>query len=210
MPPPADAYEPDTLARLRDAALSLLPPGRSFTRRLNSDMARVCEALVVELARVYLEAVALYESISPRNARREDYLSAWEDAVDSPSTGTPAERAQHVADVIKGVGLGWAMPDFEAAAAALGFTITGPAETLPQFAVGLQAIGAPVRGDAFCYALIFPVVGPADALDALETALNAINRAHTWIFVRHEGANDQVIDSLTNTVVDSFGNRVVV
>lgn len=209
MPPPADAYRPETLERLRDAALSLLPPGRAFTRRLNSDMARVMEALVVELARVYCEAEELYKSISPRNARREDYLSAWEEAAETASTGTPAERAERVADKIRG-GDGYALPDFEAAANELGFTITGPVETDPQFEVGISAVGDPLRGDAWCYALTFPVSGPSASLPALEAKWNAINRAHTHIFARIEGANDQVIDTLSNIVTDNLGNNVVV
>lgn len=210
MPAPADAYLPETLARLLDAGLSLLPPGRAFTRRIGAMVPRVLETCVVELARVHLEASTILSHVSPRRARREDYLRAWEVAAETPSVGTPEERAERVAAKIRRGARVHTLSDYDAAAAARGMEITGPVFTHPLFEAGVSAAGDPVRAHAWRFYLIFPVTGGTEEDRALLLEdFAALKRAHTLV-VPGEGADVfGVVDGMDNPVVDGEGNRVV-
>jgi uncharacterized protein YmfQ (DUF2313 family) len=207
--PPAEAYEGETLGRLLEAGLALLPAGRAFTRRKLALVPRVLEALLIELARVHLEAQTILAHVSPRRARREDYLRAWEAAADTPSSGTPEERANRVAAKIRG-GIGRTLADFDAAAAALGFEISGPAWTHPLFQAGISAAGDPVRADSWRFFLTFPVSGgSAEDWPLLAEAWSALTRAHTLVVPGYATDRTQVVDGAGNPVVDDAGNRVV-
>jgi uncharacterized protein YmfQ (DUF2313 family) len=207
--PPAEAYSGDTLGRLLEAGLALLPPGRAFTRRTLAMIPRVLEALLIELARVHLETETILAHISPRRARRDDYLRAWEAAADTPSIGTAEERANRVAVKIRG-GTGRTLADFDAAAAALGFEISGPVWTYPLFEAGVSAAGQPVRADSWRFFLTFPVSGGSSAeWPLLAQAWSALKRAHTLVVPGYSSDRNQVVDGAGNPVVDGAGNRVV-
>lgn len=211
MPFPHEAYEGATLAKLLEAGLALLPPGRAFTRRLTGMIPKVLEALLIELARVHKEASEVLAHISPRRARREDFLRAWEKAAGTAPTGTPIERAQRVADAIRAGGRAMTLADYQAAANALGFEIIASPWTHPLFEAGASAAGDPARGPHWRYALTFPVAGgPSSEWPLLEQAWGALKRGHTIVWAGYATDQVQVIDADGNAVVDADGNRVVI
>jgi uncharacterized protein YmfQ (DUF2313 family) len=186
-----DSYDESIVARIRDAALSLLPPGRAFSRRLGSMLAHVLEGLSVEFARVYKGADVILGNISARRARDPDLLSAWEEAagVTSP-TGDYATRAQAVADRIRGTA-DFTIAAYQAIAVEFGYTLPGSLKNeVAFFRAGTGRAGDAAPGIPWAFALIGQVSGPnvQATLDALTAAwASRVKRAHTLVRARVGG-----------------------
>lgn len=208
--PGAEAHSGATISKLLEAALALLPPGRAFTRRALAMVPRVVEALMVEFARVHREAEDVLAHISPRRARREDFLRKWEEAAGTTAIGTSEERAQRVADAIRAGNRAATLADYQAAATVLGLSITGQVWTDPLFEAGVSGAGDPVRADSWRYALTFPVAGSEALWPELAEAWEGLKRAHTLVWPGYAQDREQVVDSAGNPVIDSAGNKVVV
>jgi uncharacterized protein YmfQ (DUF2313 family) len=179
---PEGGYELSTLEQLRDSALALLPPGRAFSRRLESMVARVIEALCMEPARVHHEARTLRAHISPRRATELAYLQAWEEAagITSPS-GTISERAEAAAQVLLGR-RSLTLSAYEAVASAHGYTLTGPLRMdTVFFRAGISAAGDPAPGDGWAFALVADVVGDDDEAQLAALVAAFPKRAHTLV-----------------------------
>lgn len=175
-------YNKATLAGLRDAAVSLLPPGRALSRRLESMVVQVLEALVMEPARVHLTAQDALRDASPRLARG-DGLAAWEEAAGTAPDGTEAERALRAAAVIRGAA-SRTRSAFAAAAAAEGFTLVGPLTVeAPFFRAGSSAAGDSAPGDGWAFVFTASLTGPvnAPALARVQAAYDRLRRAHTVV-----------------------------
>lgn len=188
---PVVDHDPRTLARLRDAALALLPPGRAFSRRLDSMIARVLEALSIEFARVHLGAGVLMANVSPRRVRDPNLLAAWEEAAGiTRPTGDLAERAQAVADRIRGA-RPFNLAAYQAIALEHGYTLPGALKVEVQFfRAGQGRAGQPAPGTPWAFALVGQVNGPdvASALNALTASWAArVKRAHTLVRARVGG-----------------------
>ncbi len=206
-----DAYEAGTLARLRDAALALLPPGRAFSRRLDSMVARVLEALCIEYARVHRGASVVLANVSPRRVRDADMLTAWEEAagITNP-TGTIAARAQAVADLIRGK-KDFTLAAYQAIALEHGYTLPGQLKVEAQFfRAGSGRAGQPAPGQPWAFALVGQVNGPdvAASLNALTAAwASRVKRAHTLVRARVGGEVSFYLFGLDEVVID--GDKVV-
>jgi uncharacterized protein YmfQ (DUF2313 family) len=170
---------------LLPAALALLPPGRAFSKRLESMLARVLDGLVREPERVQAEALALRASISPRRASRDDYVGAWEEALGIPEpAGTLAERAELVAAKLRGQAPDRSLSAYQAAATAHGMTLTELSEGPAPFQAGVSRAGDPVPGDSWAFVFVAELAG-GSALEraSLRADYARRARAHTLVVV---------------------------
>lgn len=213
-PPPVfeSGYDENVLARLQRAALSLLPPGRAFSRRLDSLIARVLEALCTELARMHLALETLRQNVSPRRASDPTYVEAWEDAVgvETP-TGTLSERAQRVADTLRGQPPDRSLTAYQALASAYGCTLTQLYQQLQPFRASASAAGDSVPGDPWAFVFRSELAGGnKDAREGLRAAYAKLSRAHTLVLVDDPPALPVALLTPSGaTIVDRQGRRVI-
>lgn len=180
MPPPVDTYDATTLSRLRDAALKLLPPGSGFTKRVDSMIGRVLEALTVELARIHLEALSVRRHVFVWLATREDYVRAWEEATGSGSAGTLAERVARAAAIVRAPVAPWSLPGWRATAAPLGHTFNGfLAQNPPFFQAGVSGADQPVADDGWAYYFEFTAANETLRGQLIDAFTLHNKRAHT-------------------------------
>jgi uncharacterized protein YmfQ (DUF2313 family) len=210
---PEGGYLPSTLAALRDAAISLLPPGRAFSRRLGSMLARVIEALCMEPARVHLLVQTLRRNVSPRRADTEEYVAAWEEAAGiKDASGEISARAQRVAEKIRGR-VAFNLQAYEAIASEYGYVLTGPLVSRGgAFRAGHARAGDAVRGSSWSFVFDAPVLGDSSTaqLDALSAAWAArVARAHTIVRARAAGDEDVSVFFIDDEPMYIDADRVV-
>ena len=175
-----DEFDTGTLGRLRDAALSLLPPGSAFTRRVDSNIGRVIEALSVELARIHLEARSVVRHVFVWLATREDYVRAWEEATASGSGGTLLERVARAAAIVRGPLVPpWTIDGWRATAAPLGHTFNGfLAQNPPFFQAGVSTAEQPVADDGWAYYFEFSAANETLRQQLIDAFILNNRRAH--------------------------------
>lgn len=200
-----------TVEALRDAALQLLPPGRAFSRRLSSMIAKVLEALSLELARVHDEARILHVNIFPRRVNREDYLDAWEEAAGiTGASGTIAERAQKVALRLLGR-RAFNLAEYQSIASEYGYTLPGALKVEADFfRASASRAEQPVPGQEWKFYFIGEVLGADNAaqLALLEAAwASRVKRAHTIVRPRVGGERSYFLFGLDRVVIGA--DRVV-
>lgn len=206
-----------TVTRYRDAFLALLPPG-DLARDEDSDVAKVAEGAVVELAGIDELVTSLDQSRAP--LRAPAFLSTWEQlyalpdpfAASTPSTDD-ARRAALVAK-INAPG-DHSRPTYDAAAAALSLAITQVSYYAP-FEAGRSRAGDAVRADEWLWRTDLTVTSPAEDAAAVAKFIGVVKRdlkrAHTLIaFTSNVGlpGDEGVVDGSNNRVIDGSGNRVV-
>lgn len=180
-PPPMDGFDESVRDQLRDGAIELLPPGRAFSRRLDSLIAEALTALVTEQARVKARARAVLASISPALTSDPESLAAWEEAAGTPSTGTPAARAERAAAAIRGqVRRSWAR--FVEVALSEGVALSPP-HASSAFRAGTSRAGDAVYSDAWAFYLVMPGTGTGSQRAAAQARLEALARAHVLVRV---------------------------
>ncbi|MFW6086396.1 MAG: putative phage tail protein [Myxococcota bacterium] len=122
-----------TIARYTQQALALLPPGRALSRRVESVVHSMAEAVAVPFARVHDVAEALRAEMVPPEADVV-LLEDWEKAAGLPNcepapSGTDARQAALVSHLVASGGQ--AEPDFQEIGEALGFETGLHHEHLP-------------------------------------------------------------------------------
>jgi len=177
------------IQRYRNAALSLLPPGRALAKSLGLNPAALLEALGVEWARVHEDADAFYEGCFPNGS--EDYLPDWEAALGLPGkcvgyAGSVAERQGAVIAKLRGR-TSHAQAAFEAAAEALGYTDLEFVR-YPPLTAGFVA-GQAAYGDEWAHVVrVFVPVNSQTADDTLVCLfVDELRRSHGFIDVILEG-----------------------
>jgi uncharacterized protein YmfQ (DUF2313 family) len=191
--PPVFASSPDLDAvtkRFQAAAIALLPPGRALSKEPDSNLGVLIEALMVEFARVQLEADAMRSNGVP--AQAVDYLDEWEDAlglpgdVDAPPTTTDDRIAAIVAK-LRGR-KGHSQLTYEATAAVLGYPDV-EFERFAPFEVGLSAVGDALTSDEWAHVVrIHVLVGDQAADSALISMfVNELRRQHAYLDIILEG-----------------------
>ncbi len=174
-----------TAVRLLDAALALLPPGRSFSKRRESMLARVLDGLCLEPERVAEDIEVLRSNLAPHQARDPAYVDAWEEALGiTEPTGTLPERALAVADKLRGQAPDRSLSAYQAAATARGMTLTALLENLQPFRAGASMAGDAVPGDAWAFVFFAQLAG-GNALEraSLRADYARRARAHTLVVV---------------------------
>jgi uncharacterized protein YmfQ (DUF2313 family) len=210
--PPVAPPVPGAFSLLLPAALALLPPGRAFSRRLDSLLARVVDGLCLEPERVHAELVELRVNLAPRRARRLDYIEAWEEAVgvEAP-VGTLAERAEAVVAKLRAEPPDRTLAGYQAAASARGMTLTRLAQDVLPFRVGTSAAGDPVPGDGWAFVFDAELAGGSKANRAsLRAAYAALSRAHTLVRVEDPpGLPVPLLMPSGAALVDGQGRQVI-
>jgi uncharacterized protein YmfQ (DUF2313 family) len=194
------------IARCRDAAIQLLPPGFGIAKAPDSGVGELLEGLNVENARVYEQAAILRRNMSI--ARAEEYLEDWEEAAGLPDScsgelaGTLAERRGAVIAKVLGR-TSHSQPAVEAAALALGyedleFERFGPMTCTSECTEALY-------GDEWAnFVRITVPVGDQTADDQLVCAIDALRRSHGFFEFALEGPM-----GATRTHTDNYFNAHV-
>lgn len=173
MPEPTEAR----VSSYRDALLALLPPGRALTRVIGSGIAKLCEALAVEPARVHERALSLMLEVVPSTVG--ELIPDWEAALGLPdgcaNPSSTDERRAAVIGRIVGTG-GHNEADYRTLAARLGYpTVTFSHES--PFRVGVSDVGDALTNDPWAHHVhVTHPTGPADAV--LACAFTRQLRAH--------------------------------
>lgn len=177
------------IERYRNAAISLLPPGRAFSKSLAQNVSKLLEALSVEWARIHEDAETFYENIFPNSS--DAYLADWEEALDLPgkcvsSPGSVSERQGAVIAKLRGR-TSHAQAAFEAAAEALGYDDLEFVR-YPPFTAGSVA-GQAVYGDEWAHVVrVYVLDGDQTASDTLICLfVDELRRSHGFIDVVLEG-----------------------
>lgn len=181
----------ETIDRYRDAAIALLPPGRAFSKRIDSNYGKLLAALNVESARVHEAAVDAYDAMFP-GWIPEEYLALWEEALGLPGSCvttppvTVAERNGAIVAKMQG-SASHSRGSFEAQALALGYEDL-EFEWFAPFAVGDSAVGDSLYGDG--WANVVKITVPLDeqtADDSLVCAFDQLRRSHGYLDIILEG-----------------------
>lgn len=185
--------DPDesTVERYRDAAIALLPPGRAFSKRPDSNIGELLEGMAVEHARIHEAAADAYDAMFP-GWIPEEYLEAWEEAlglpgdcVDIPPV-TTAERNGAIVAKIQGRA-SHSQGAVEAVAEALGYTDLEFIHYDP-FSVGSSSVGDALTSDEWAHVVTIIVpVGDQTADDSLLCALDELRRLHGYFDIILEG-----------------------
>lgn len=168
----------ETIDRYARQAVMLMPPGRAFSRRLDSTIRAILEAIAIPLARVHEDGDALLRELLPSQA--DALLPDWEAATGLPNcvstpTDVPSRQAALISHLVASGGQSEA--DFKAIAAALGFEVDIGHEYLPMTCV--DPCTSPVASIDWVWHLLVTVLdGPPALLDLLKCRL----RQHAHIY----------------------------
>jgi uncharacterized protein YmfQ (DUF2313 family) len=190
--PPADGPLTELLTeQFRDAAIALLPPGAGLSKATDSNLGELIGALMVEFARLQLNADQLRTSSPP--SEFATYLSDWEDALDLPgecvtsAPETDAERAGAIIAKLRGR-RSRNQSAYEAAAAALGYPEIEFVHFSPLDVANFM-VGSDAYDDAWAYVVrIYVQVSDQTADETLICQFtDQLRRAHGYLDIILEG-----------------------